>query len=127
METITAFGIIIASILVYFVPTIIADFRSHRNTPAIFALNLLLGWTFLGWVGALVWSLTSTYRDDGRSYWNGDHPTGTRSGRDIKVENCKFERTDDNPNVPQTFSLARSGDYPTSNGDENVVEFKRRK
>jgi len=26
---------------------------------AILVLNLLLGWTFLGWVGALIWSLTA--------------------------------------------------------------------
>jgi hypothetical protein len=26
---------------------------------AIFALNLLLGWTLLGWFAALVWSLTA--------------------------------------------------------------------
>lgn len=44
----------------YFVPTIIAGVRRHHNTLAIFALNLLLGWTFLGWVGALVWSFTAT-------------------------------------------------------------------
>jgi Superinfection immunity protein len=29
-------------------------------SPAIFALNLLLGWTFLGWVAALVWALTNS-------------------------------------------------------------------
>lgn len=40
----------------YFLPTIIAGARRKRNMPAIFALNLLLGWTFLGWVAALVWS-----------------------------------------------------------------------
>jgi hypothetical protein len=43
---------------VYFLPGLIAADRRHRNRYAIFALNLLLGWTFLGWVAALVWSLT---------------------------------------------------------------------
>jgi Superinfection immunity protein len=47
------------SILLYFLPSIIAAARHHRNATAIFVLNLLLGWTFLGWVAALVWSLTS--------------------------------------------------------------------
>ena len=42
----------------YFVPSIIGFTRSHHNKWAIFALNLLLGWTGLGWIGALVWSLT---------------------------------------------------------------------
>jgi hypothetical protein len=26
---------------------------------AIFVLNLLLGWTLLGWIGSLVWSCTA--------------------------------------------------------------------
>jgi len=46
-------------IAVYFLPTIFAIRRRHRNGTAILALNLLLGWTILGWVAALVWSLTN--------------------------------------------------------------------
>lgn len=49
----------LAGLILYFAPTFFAYGRSHNNTLAIFALNLLLGWTFLGWVIALVWSLTS--------------------------------------------------------------------
>jgi hypothetical protein len=47
----------------YFVPTIIAIRRKHPQAVAISALNILLGWSVLGWVGALVWSLVVT--DDG--------------------------------------------------------------
>ena len=43
---------------VYFLPTLIAFLRQHKNRLAIFLLNLLLGWTILGWVGSLVWSVT---------------------------------------------------------------------
>lgn len=43
----------------YFLPAVNAKFRSHHNTKAIFAFNLFLGWTFLGWVIALVWSCTA--------------------------------------------------------------------
>ena len=49
-------GLII--LLLYFVPSVVAFVRHHHNQWAIFALNLLLGWTLLGWIGALVWSLT---------------------------------------------------------------------
>lgn len=45
---------------IYFGPSIIAAWRSHHQAAAVFALNLFLGWTFLGWVLALVWSLTAT-------------------------------------------------------------------
>jgi hypothetical protein len=46
-------------VAVYFLPLIIAVMRSHPNAGALAVLNLLLGWTLLGWVGALVWSLLS--------------------------------------------------------------------
>jgi len=42
----------------YFLPTLIAASRRKRNTAAIFALNLFLGWSLLGWVLALIWSLS---------------------------------------------------------------------
>jgi len=47
----------IALAALYFIPSGIAALSKHHNTNAIFALNLLLGWTLLGWVGALVWAL----------------------------------------------------------------------
>jgi hypothetical protein len=43
----------------YFLPTIIAIVRRKVNAGGIFVLNLLLGWTLIGWVGALVWALSS--------------------------------------------------------------------
>lgn len=42
----------------YLVPTIVAYRIKHHNAAAIFALNFLLGWTLLGWIAALIWSLT---------------------------------------------------------------------
>lgn len=43
----------------YIAPMVIAAARHHRQVVAITVLNLLLGWTFVGWVLALVWSLTN--------------------------------------------------------------------
>lgn len=43
--------------VLYFLPSIIAVARSKRDTASIFVLNLLLGWTAIGWVIALVWAL----------------------------------------------------------------------
>lgn len=39
---------------VYLLPTGVAQARRKKNTTAIF--NLVLGWTFFGWVIALVWA-----------------------------------------------------------------------
>ena len=44
------------SMLFYFIPRLVALGRKHDNTTAIFFLNFFLGWTLIGWVGALVWA-----------------------------------------------------------------------
>jgi len=46
----------------YFLPTIIGLLRRRTNKLAIFLLNLFLGWTFIGWVVALVWSVSAEAR-----------------------------------------------------------------
>jgi hypothetical protein len=60
MEGWQGWGIIAGLMGLYFLPTAVAfeKKRNHHNKGAIFALNLLLGWTLIGWVGALVWALT---------------------------------------------------------------------
>ena len=48
---------IVFATLLYFLPTVFA--RKKRNFAAIFAFNFLLGWTIIGWIVALIWSLTA--------------------------------------------------------------------
>jgi hypothetical protein len=43
----------------YFLPTIIASARKHHNRVPILLVNLFAGWTFVGWLIALVWAFTS--------------------------------------------------------------------
>lgn len=43
----------------YFLPAIIAGLRGHASAWGIFALNLLLGWTGLIWIAALIWALSN--------------------------------------------------------------------
>ena len=42
---------------IYFLPTIIAFNRGHRNRWIIFIVNIVFGCTFLGWIVALIWAL----------------------------------------------------------------------
>lgn len=51
------FGIFLLLIL-YFLPTLIAFSRYKRNVVAILVLNILAGWTFIGWIIAIVWAFT---------------------------------------------------------------------
>lgn len=49
--------ILVLGFVIYFLPAIIVANRDHRHWLAIQILNLILGWTVLGWIVALVWSL----------------------------------------------------------------------
>jgi hypothetical protein len=53
-------ALVVILLVLYFIPTFAAKARQHHNAGAIFVLNLFAGWTFIGWVGALVWAMTAT-------------------------------------------------------------------
>jgi hypothetical protein len=57
-SVILAIIIIVICLALYFLPSIIGFARKKSNSGAIFVLNLLLGWIFVGWVISLVWALT---------------------------------------------------------------------
>lgn len=52
--------ILLVILPLYFLPSIIA--RKNDSFMGIFLLNLLLGWTFLGWIISLIWAISSTKR-----------------------------------------------------------------
>jgi hypothetical protein len=43
---------------VYIVPLLVAAVRCHPNVVSITIVNLFLGWTFIGWIVALVWAVS---------------------------------------------------------------------
>ena len=47
----------LVSLLFYFLPAFLA--RKKPNFTSILILNILAGWTFIGWIIALVWALSS--------------------------------------------------------------------
>jgi len=55
--TILELLLVVLIFAIYFLPSLIAFLRQHKNSLAIFLLNLFLGWTVLGWVVSLVWSV----------------------------------------------------------------------
>lgn len=55
-------GIVFAILIafeIYFLPSTISFNRDQPNKFAILALNLFMGWTLIGWVVCIVWSLTA--------------------------------------------------------------------
>lgn len=60
-----SFGLV--ALLLYFLPAIIAFVRGHQSRIAILLVNFFFGWSGLGWIIALIWSLSRVYyyyRDD---------------------------------------------------------------
>jgi hypothetical protein len=51
-------GLVLGAI--YYIPAFIATSKKHPNEVAIVVLNAVAGWTFLGWVGSLVWALVKS-------------------------------------------------------------------
>ena len=54
------FIVLLTTGFIYFLPAVVATAREHHQRPAIAVLNLLLGWTLIGWALALVWACTAT-------------------------------------------------------------------
>lgn len=52
------------SLVIYFIPIIVAYIRKHNNIVSISILTIFLGWTFFGWLAALLWSLNSDISKD---------------------------------------------------------------
>lgn len=50
---------VFALLFLYFVPTFLAVSRQSLWAGTIFAFNLLLGWTLVGWFVALVWAFVA--------------------------------------------------------------------
>jgi hypothetical protein len=53
----------LAMVVFNFIPTIVAFKRRHRNSLAILIVDLLLGWTVLGWIACLIWAFSDNTED----------------------------------------------------------------
>ena len=49
---------VIAVVVAYLIPTVMAISRKHRSVAAIAFVNVVLGWSVVGWLWAMIWSLT---------------------------------------------------------------------
>src|SRR3990167_8504312 len=61
MELIGGLVLVIVAFAIYFLPGLLST--NKRHTSAILALNLFLGWTLVGWLGALIWALVDERLD----------------------------------------------------------------
>lgn len=59
MEILFGLLFVFGILAIYFLPSIIAVNRNHKNRIPIILVNILLGWSFVAWVFALVWAFTA--------------------------------------------------------------------
>lgn len=87
-------GVVVGGTVViaaYLLPIIIAGVRRVVNIGSVFAINLLLGWTFVGWVVALAMALRTNPPHAYPQWWGaqasapppGWYPDPTGSGRTL--------------------------------------------
>ena len=50
--------------LAYLLPSYIAAIRATPRFVAIFGLNVLAGWSFIGWVAALIWAFVDINKEN---------------------------------------------------------------
>lgn len=48
----------------YFIPSFVGAARKHPLIGGIVATNILLGWTVIGWIGALIWAFSSSSKNN---------------------------------------------------------------
>lgn len=60
------FGLVLLLVIavLYFLPTVIAVSRKLNKPGGVIALNALLGWTVIGWIGALVMAFSMETKTD---------------------------------------------------------------
>lgn len=49
--------IVTAGLFIYLLPAMIASIRNVEHDGAIIAINVVFGWTVLGWMAALIWAV----------------------------------------------------------------------
>ncbi|RKE38714.1 T4 superinfection immunity protein [Paraburkholderia sp. BL23I1N1] len=49
-------AVFLGALVLYLVPAMIADAREREDAFAVTIVNILLGWTVIGWFAALVWA-----------------------------------------------------------------------
>lgn len=49
--------LLVLILVFYFLPAVIASKRKTKHGGTIFFINLVFGWTVLGWIAALIWAI----------------------------------------------------------------------
>lgn len=57
MSTLLTLTLFALAIMFYLLPCVISAARGCKHGGMIFFINLVFGWTVLGWIAALIWAI----------------------------------------------------------------------
>ena len=95
--------LLVVGLAFYFLPTVVARLRHHPQFAAILVINLLLGWTIIGWIMAFVMAIASKRsRGVPTSSWNaGPSQPRRRERREARTaRGARLARTAYSPATP---------------------------
>ena len=61
--------VVVVTLLIYLVPSFIALVRRHTYLKQVLVLNVVLGWSTIGWVALLVWAFAGGEIPDKLKRW----------------------------------------------------------
>ena len=115
---------IIVSLIIYFFPFLLS-LLTRNKIGAVFVMNLFLGWTFIGWIWALIWAVTSDKKQEqivihnhsttDKSVDKLNNPIETKNITEVKIDNTSLLNQ-----LSQLHSLKEKNVIP-----ENIYEQER--
>ncbi len=76
-------------VVMYILPFCVAVVRAHPNAGAILVVNMLLGWTVIGWIASLAWA--------------GFGPAETARSRSVDASRYQSNRVRTGAPMPRTL------------------------
>jgi hypothetical protein len=110
------FIILLVAAVLYFFPSIVAANRKHPNADAICVINFFLGWSIIGWVGALAWAFTAVKKSPSEEVKKSGlmeaaslYERGLLSKEQFEqIKNKTFNKDLDDPGIYSLQSIKRS-------------------
>ena len=60
LDFVNGLPVLLIGLAIYMLPALVSRSRGMADRWSVFFLNLFFGWTLIGWVGALCWSVSGT-------------------------------------------------------------------
>ncbi len=78
--------------VLYLVPSFTAVLRQRPNLQTIFIVNLLLGWTVIGWIVAMMWALKGLEREKSPRWGKSNRKPCPSCGHSLRksARRCRY-------------------------------------